>query len=65
MSDFLFAIPSFIDGASSVIDLFGVYPEYNISKNPQSADKRAFTADINALKNDASIAFNSVTSNLR
>ncbi len=52
MSDFLFANPSFIDGAMSVIDLFGIAPEYNESTSPEKADERALRADVNAIKAD-------------
>ena len=41
MSDFLFATPSFIDGAMSVIDLFGIAQEYNDSSSEAAADARA------------------------
>jgi hypothetical protein len=52
MSDFLFAQSSFLSGVGSVIDLFGILESYNESANPQEADRRAFQADILALKND-------------
>lgn len=52
MTDFLFANPSFIDGAMSVIDLFGVAQEYNDSNSEESADNRALRADASAIKND-------------
>jgi hypothetical protein len=60
VSDFLFATPSTIDGIASVIDLFGVYPQYNDSKTEEGADLRACYADIQALKNDADTAFSTV-----
>ena len=52
MTDFLFANPSFIDGAMSVIDLFGVAQGYNDSNSEESADNRALRADASAIKND-------------
>ena len=59
MSDFLFATPSFIDGAMSVIDLFGIAQEYNDSSSEDAADARAVRADINAIKADFVKAYNS------
>lgn len=56
MSDFLFAMPKTIDGIASVIDLFGVYPMYNNSASGEEADRRAFTADMQALQNDMKLA---------
>lgn len=44
MSTFLFATPKFIDGVSSVIDLFGVYTAYNDSPTGKETDRRAITA---------------------
>lgn len=59
MSDFLFANPSFIDGAMSVIDLFGVAQEYNSSNSDVSADARAMRADALAVKADFISAYES------
>lgn len=59
MSDFLFATPSFIDGAMSVIDLFGIAQEYNDSSSEAAADARAVRADINTIKADFVKAYNS------
>lgn len=59
-SDFLFAKPSFIDGVASVIDLFGMLPDYNESEDAQASDARAMRADCLALQSDAHIAFQTV-----
>ncbi len=56
MTDFLYAIPSATDGAMSIIDLFGLAPEYNYSKTTTDADRRAFAADVKALQVDMSNA---------
>ena len=53
MSDFLFATPSFIDGAMSVIDLFGIAQEYNDSSSEAAADARAVRADFVKAYNSA------------
>lgn len=60
MSTYLFSKPKAIDGIASVIDLFGVYTIYNESPTGQEADRRAFTADIQAMQKDGIIAFQSV-----
>ena len=52
MSDFLFARPSFLGGASRVLDLFGTLQEYNRSPTPEIADQRAMLNDIRAIGAD-------------
>lgn len=64
MSTFLFATPKFIDGIASVIDLFGVYTIYNESPTGAEADRRAITADMQAMQKDAMIAFYNVVENV-
>jgi hypothetical protein len=44
-SDFLFAQPSFMSGASRVIDLWGQFDDYNRSYTPAEADAKAIAAD--------------------
>jgi hypothetical protein len=44
-SDFLFAQPSFMSGASRVLDLWGVWDDYNISATTLEADEKAIAAD--------------------
>ena len=48
MSSYLFSEPKLIDGVASLIDLFGTYTIYNESPSDYEADKRAFTADMQA-----------------
>jgi len=44
-SDFLFAQPSFSSGAARVLDLWGVFDDYNRSDTIQEADAKALAAD--------------------
>lgn len=57
MTDFLFARQSLIDGIMSIVDLFGVDPEYNSSADELTADRRAFNADIDSLRSDFNAAY--------
>lgn len=55
MSDFtsfLFARPSFIEGASRVVDIGNTMSEYNRSATPNEADMRALMADWAAIGED-------------
>lgn len=60
MSTYLFSKPKVIDGIASVIDLFGMYTIYNESPTGQEVDRRAFTADIQAMQKDGMNAFQTV-----
>lgn len=44
-SDFLFATPAFISGASRVLDLYGTYDVYNASPTEREADYKALLSD--------------------
>ena len=44
-SGFLFANPSFIGGAATVIDIGGTLVVYDVSKNGVEADLRALASD--------------------
>ncbi|HEU5350920.1 MAG TPA: hypothetical protein VFU55_04945 [Terracidiphilus sp.] len=44
-TDFLFAQPSFNAGAGRVLDLWGVFDDYNRSETPLEADAKAIAAD--------------------
>ena len=44
--------PSFIEGASRVLDLFGTLQEYNKPRKPQLADHRAMFDDFRAIGTD-------------
>ena len=43
--DFLFATPSWLSGASRILDLAGQFDEYNESHNGEIADARALFCD--------------------
>ena len=64
MSTFLFATPKFIDGVASVIDLFGIYNAYNDLPTGREADRRAVTADMQVMQEDAMVAFHNVVENV-
>lgn len=44
-TDFLFATPSYITGAGSVLNLSGNYYEFNTSPSGEIADMRALESD--------------------
>lgn len=46
-SDFLFAMPTFLRGVASVVDLAGTAEDgsYNVSRTPKQADVRAIASD--------------------
>jgi hypothetical protein len=51
-SDFLFAHPSVLSGIGRVLDLGGVFDDYNVSETPMEADARALRADWAAVGKD-------------
>jgi hypothetical protein len=44
-SDFLVATPSFASGAGRLLDWYGLYDGYNVSRSGQEADIKAMFAD--------------------
>ena len=44
-SDFLFARPSFWSGIARLLDLWGAFDDYNRSRTPVEADRRALYSD--------------------
>jgi hypothetical protein len=44
-SSFLFSTPSFLEGMSRCLDIFGVYDRYNLSETPHEADAIAIRND--------------------
>ncbi len=44
-TDFLFAQPCFTSGVGSVLDLWGTFDSYNISKSVDDADRKALLND--------------------
>jgi len=43
-TDFLFSMPSGLQGAARSLDLAGQFDEYNVSQTPREADARAMIA---------------------
>jgi hypothetical protein len=64
MSDYLFAHPSFLSGASRTLDLGGVFDEYNEDVTPAEADARALKSDWAAVGGDIVGAMNSTSKDL-
>jgi hypothetical protein len=44
-SDFLVATPSLLSGAGRLLDWYGLYDAYNLSRNTQEADAKATFSD--------------------
>ena len=44
-SGFLFAEPTFVSGAGRLVDWYGLYDLYNVSRNGNEADAKAMFAD--------------------
>lgn len=57
-TDFLFAIPSFISGMASVLDLGATLVQYNESFTPAEADFKAMQADWGVVGMDIIAAMN-------
>ncbi len=51
-TDFLMATPSYFSGVARLVDLFGVFDDYNISSTPGEADAKAILADWMVTGND-------------
>jgi hypothetical protein len=51
-SDFLVASPSMASGAARLLDWYGNFDEYNISRNEKEADLIATAADWNIVGDD-------------
>jgi len=51
-TDFLFSMPSGLQGAARSLDLAGQFDEYNVSQTPREADARAMIADMMAVAGD-------------
>ena len=52
MTDFLFAMPSFIRGVARTLDIGGTLNVYNRSVDGDEADRRALQADWNTIGQD-------------
>lgn len=55
-SDFFFAQPSFLSGAGRLVDLFGLFDDYNQSRTEIEADSRGLYADWCMVGDDLIIA---------
>lgn len=55
-----FALPSFMEGVGSVIDIAGSFHNYNCSQSPHEADFEALNGDWKAIEKDFSDAFESL-----
>jgi hypothetical protein len=59
-SDFLVAAPSFASGAGRLLDWYGLYDSYNVSRDGREADTKAMFADwrmVGEDLNDAMVEF--------
>lgn len=52
VSDFLFARPSFVEGAARILDFGNTLQEYNGSETEAEADTRAIQADVCSIAAD-------------
>lgn len=57
---FLFALPSFIEGMASVVDLAGSFHIYNMDPTPKEADFRAIRNDWLVLADDFNASINDI-----
>lgn len=57
LSSFLFARPSFLEGAGRLVDFGGFLSEYNYSANEKEADSLALWADWTAAGNDIRVGW--------
>lgn len=55
-SDFLFAQPSVLSGIARLLDLWGTFDVYNVSRTAQEADARALRCDWAVVGHDLSHA---------
>jgi len=54
LSGFLFATPSFMEGAARVLDIGGTFDQYNASDTEAEADEKAIYADWRVIGDDLS-----------
>ncbi len=59
-TDFLFATPSFIGGAATILSIAGFSHEYNKSASEECADARALSSDWNIVGHDINDAKNAL-----
>jgi hypothetical protein len=61
MSDYLFAQPSFLTGMGRVLDLGGVFDDYNTSETEAEAESKAMLSDWAAVGQDLADAMGTVS----
>jgi hypothetical protein len=57
MDSYLFASPSFLSGVARVVDLGGIFDDYNVSRTPQEADAAGLRSDWADVGRDLRSAF--------
>jgi hypothetical protein len=60
MTDFLFAMPSFVSGMGRALDLGNTMTQYNFSDTPTEADVKALRSDWFAIGQDMRDAVNTL-----
>lgn len=61
----LFALPSWAEGAGSIIDMAGSFHNYNDSPTPSEADAKALRSDWEAVGMDFLTAINEIREEVR
>ena len=64
-SDFLFATPSFLMGAGSVLNIAGNYFSFNYSSSDRQADTKAISSDWGVVGGDIEKASDVIPQNLK
>jgi len=59
-SDLLVATPSFTSGAGRLLDWYGLYDSYNVSRSGQEADAKAIFSDWRVVGEDINDAMSEV-----
>ncbi len=57
MGNYLFASPSFFSGVARVVDLGGVFDDYNVHRTPREADEAGLRADWEEVGRDLKACF--------
>lgn len=57
-TDFLFPTSTFLTGVARVLDLFGTFDRYNVSRTPEEADALAIASDWQMVGQDLNIVMN-------
>jgi hypothetical protein len=65
VSDFFFAMPSFLSGFARILDFGGQFDSYNVSRDGDEADVRALFADWMAVGEDITRAGEALTAEIK